>query len=272
MIPVTKPVIFTYLDSAQYLNDVYIYTKKTVPIFSLEYFAKRAGLASPSSLSMILRKKRKISFNSIFKISKALRHNEKERLYFEFLVFFNQTKKLEEKELYFLRLVDLSLTCPLAKKDRHLFEFFKNPLCEVFNNMKSLPDFEDSPHWFAKRLSSNIKLKLSETVCQFIDNTQGKQKDFSHSPFYFHLQTLKTLKQIHLYKEHVFQPEKQILENRVFDFKLPSNQQKELQIKIEKFFNELKIWSNEIQKKEQQNLIRISLQSFPLTQILKEKD
>lgn len=84
----------------EYLRDYYESKKREHSFYSFRLFSQKAGFASPNFFKLVIEGKRNLSKESTFKFSKALGHNKKEAEYFENLVFFNQSKTLEAKNLY----------------------------------------------------------------------------------------------------------------------------------------------------------------------------
>lgn len=96
---VLKP-IFEYMNYREYLDDVYRKKKSRGKFYSFRIFSQKAGFKSPNFLKLVITGERNLSKESVFKFSKALKHNKREAEYFENLVFFNQAKTLEEKNEY----------------------------------------------------------------------------------------------------------------------------------------------------------------------------
>jgi uncharacterized protein (TIGR02147 family) len=97
--------LFEYMNYRDYLRDSYGEKKRDHPFYSFRLFSQKAGFTSPNFLKLVIDAKRNLSKESVFKFSKALSHGKKEAEYFENLVFFNQSKTLEEKNAYLSKLM-----------------------------------------------------------------------------------------------------------------------------------------------------------------------
>src|SRR5664279_1428769 len=93
--------ITSYVDYREYLRDFFEQKKRELRFYSYRLFSQRAGLKSPNFLKLVIMGERNLSKQSVLKFARALGINKKETEYFENLIFFNQSKTLEEKN-YFL--------------------------------------------------------------------------------------------------------------------------------------------------------------------------
>ena len=103
--PSQKISVFDYTDYRAYLSDYYKFMKKHSRAFSYRYFAQRAKIKSSGFYKELVDGKRSLSRSLILKFSEALKHNKKEAEYFENMVYFNESKTIEEKRLYFKKMM-----------------------------------------------------------------------------------------------------------------------------------------------------------------------
>lgn len=96
--------VFSYTNYRTFLQDYYLDKKSDTPSFSYQTFAQVAGFNDKSSIYSIIKGKRNISVNVVYKLSKAMGLNRSESEYLEILVAFNQAKTKTEKNHYFERL------------------------------------------------------------------------------------------------------------------------------------------------------------------------
>jgi uncharacterized protein (TIGR02147 family) len=92
--------VFDYMNFRDYLRDYYTEKKAQQSYFSYRLFSEKAGFKSPNFLKLVIDGQRNLTKDSVFKFCKAMRLNKKECDYFENLVFFNQSKTLDEKNAY----------------------------------------------------------------------------------------------------------------------------------------------------------------------------
>src|SRR3954463_10305239 len=92
---IRRPIVFNYEDFRFFLKESFYYLK-TTSAFSYRKFNLEAGFTSPNYLKRVIDGDRNLSSSSIPKCAKALRLNQQENWFFENLVFFNQSKSVEE--------------------------------------------------------------------------------------------------------------------------------------------------------------------------------
>src|SRR5512133_3330344 len=90
--------LFDYADYREYLADYYEERKRNNPLFSYQLLADKARIKSKGFIYNIIKGKKILSKSNIFKLSKALDHNQHEAEYFEYCVAFNQTSDLMERK------------------------------------------------------------------------------------------------------------------------------------------------------------------------------
>ncbi len=103
-----KVDIFEYADFRVYLRDVYEFKKAIDKKFSHRYFAQKAGIKSTGFYSEVMQGKRNLTSALILKFSRALELREEEKIFFENMVLFNQSKTVDEKNRYFEKMVSIN--------------------------------------------------------------------------------------------------------------------------------------------------------------------
>lgn len=99
----TRPLVFDFLDYRQFLNEYCRFAKEENPLFSNRHFAAQAGLpvSNASLLSKVIAGKRNLTLDLRFKFGKAIGFSGEEFRYFDLLVQFNQTTRMEAKNHFF---------------------------------------------------------------------------------------------------------------------------------------------------------------------------
>jgi len=135
--------IFEFIDYRKFLGYYYEEQKKKTRFFSYRYFAKKAGINSPSFLKHVIDGKRRLTRSVIDKFCTALSLNAKECLYFRNLVFFNQAKTSEEKQEHYavLRSMAGGIKESVLKTDQ--YDYFANWYTPVIRELVCLRDFND---------------------------------------------------------------------------------------------------------------------------------
>ena len=141
-----KIIVFDYLDYRKLLKDLFDWYKKQNSGFSHRYFANKSGL-SIGFLKLVIDGKRNLTKKSLMKIAKGFELNDEEIVYFENLVFMNQSKKVSDKDYYYKNLIKNGDCVKSAKITKDQYKYFSNWYncvireLAVFNNSSLLnPD------------------------------------------------------------------------------------------------------------------------------------
>ncbi len=97
--------VYDYTDYRAYLADYYTFQKQKNKAFSYRYFARRASVKSSGFYKELVDGKRSLSRSLILKFSEALNLNKREAEYFENMVYFNESKTMDEKRLFFRKMM-----------------------------------------------------------------------------------------------------------------------------------------------------------------------
>ncbi|MDB5106528.1 MAG: hypothetical protein JWP91_4217 [Fibrobacteres bacterium] len=135
--------IYSYSDYRVFLKDFYDRQKAGRSRYSYRTMAESAGINSSPYFKFVIEGKRNLSKATIMKTVKALELDEREAEYFENLVFFNQAKTAEEKNIHFDRLISSrkAREFPLIKKDQ--LEYFREWHHCVVRELAVMADFGD---------------------------------------------------------------------------------------------------------------------------------
>jgi uncharacterized protein (TIGR02147 family) len=97
--------IFDYTDYRNYLADYYKDQKFHTTYFSYRFFARKAKISSIGLYKDVVDGKQSLSRRAIAKFSEAMGHSKREAEYFEAMVFFTDASTVEERKLYFERMM-----------------------------------------------------------------------------------------------------------------------------------------------------------------------
>jgi uncharacterized protein (TIGR02147 family) len=151
------PDVINYTNYRQYLSDTHAARKESDPRFSVRAFAKEAGFSSHTLLRYVLDGKRNLSKKSLLKLTLALKLPKDRAEYFENLVFFNQSKTLDEKDVYYQRLLKSGKPNGLKKLEASQFRIFNTWYHSAIREMLALGKFRNSPEWIAGQLQPKIE-------------------------------------------------------------------------------------------------------------------
>lgn len=156
----SKIAIFNYDNYRNYLKDIFEDYKNNYPFFSHRYFSKKAGFSSSNFALLVISGKRNLSKESVLKFSAFFKLNTNEHDYFENLVFFNQSKTLDEKNYYFTKISSQKKYKEVRKLEKLEFDYFNKWYIPVIREMIDLKNFKNDPEWISRKI--NPKIKLSE--------------------------------------------------------------------------------------------------------------
>ena len=151
-----EPDVLQYTNYRVYLRDYYEFKKKTVPAFSLRFFAEKAGLSSHAHLKLTIDGKRNITKNTVVKLIHGLGLQNQRATYFESLVFFNQAQTDADKQVYYAQLLKASPRSKLHKMEQAQFRIFREWHHSAILEMVALKDFRPIPDWISKRLGGLV--------------------------------------------------------------------------------------------------------------------
>lgn len=150
------PDILQYTNYRVFLHDYYAYKKLTSAVFSLRFFASKAGLSSHAHLKLVMDGKRNITKNTVVKLIQGLGFADERAQYFENLVFFNQAKTDKEKAFYYGKLIRSTPGSRLHKMDCAQFRIFTEWYHSVIREMVELVGFNPAPEWISRHLGGKI--------------------------------------------------------------------------------------------------------------------
>ena len=151
------PKVTDYLDYRSYLKDCFKNMKEAHPGFSIRGFARHPSLALNSSgfMTQLLQGKRNLSQQLRLKFAQAMKLENRDAEYFDFLVQFNQAKSLEEKNYFFALLSRYRGSRARTLLD-HQHRFFSHWYNTVIWNYFGLPNAKKHPAQIAKQLSGKV--------------------------------------------------------------------------------------------------------------------
>ena len=152
------PDILNYTDYRQFLLDYYHVQKQAIPRFSLRTFARMVNFRSHGLLKYLMEGKRNLSQKTLMKMSMGLGFNKEQGRYFENLVFFNQARTLEEKNIFYERLKRAPLKSTFRKLEASQLRIFETWWNTVIREMLNLKGFRKDPEWISARLIPKVEL------------------------------------------------------------------------------------------------------------------
>ncbi len=158
-----KPNIFEFLDYRAYLQAYYDAAKEHLPAFSYRYFARRAGLSSPSFLRHVMRGERNIG-TTAKNFADGLELNEEETRFFLLLVEFDQAETEREANQAFEKLSASRRFRNARRIDKAMFDYLSHWYYPAIREMVARTDFREDPAWIASQLTPAIEAEQAQTA------------------------------------------------------------------------------------------------------------
>jgi len=172
----TEISVFDYTDYRAYLADYYKFKKEHSRAFSYRYFAQKARIKSSGFYKELVDGKRSLSRSLIIKFSEALKHNKKEAEYFENMVYFNEGKSIEEKRLYFKKMM-ASYDSKAYRLLSDQYEYFSKWYYVAIRELISYIKFKDDYTRLANALNPSIRPDQAKKSVQILEKLNLIEKD-----------------------------------------------------------------------------------------------
>jgi uncharacterized protein (TIGR02147 family) len=147
--------IYEYIDYRKLLKDLYEDRKKQSPFFSYRYIAQKVGYSSAGFFVNVMRRKRNISSEFIFKFAQVFKLKRGETEYFELLVLFDQAKSHDQKRYYFEKILS-SKKSKIKVTDAQHYEFYSRWYYTAVRELLDIYKFDGNYDELAKRVSPPI--------------------------------------------------------------------------------------------------------------------
>lgn len=266
--------IYSYLEPASYLKDVWEEKKKNNPSFTIRAWAKSMGMKAHNPLYESIKGKRKIPKSYIPLLVNSLSLSPQEGLYFEALIDLQRAKKQEEKQYYSDRLNSLSPKEHITFFELESFRFFKDPTHFALLEMTELKDFKYDMKWIQKKLGVKKTLIEIERMIErlitlgFLQEEKGtiiRTQDHIFSQMDKHDEALKK------YHQTVMDYARKALSHQEIDdreyngvcFNIKKEHIKEIKAEIREFKNKL-IAKYEAPKGKAMSTYQLNIQLFNL--------
>lgn len=170
--------IFDYTDYRNYLRDYYNDQKSCNSYFSYRYFAGKAQISSIGLYKDIIEGKQSLSRRAITKFSKAMGHSKREAEFFEALVFFTDAESIEERKVYFERMI----SCHESKAriiETSRYEYYSKWYYSAIRALLSFHPFDGVDFAsLANKLSPQIKTEQAKKAIEVLVQLGMIRKNF----------------------------------------------------------------------------------------------
>lgn len=169
MTPVApKPDIFAYLDYRAFLKDAFEMRKARAPGLSYRSFAKHAGYSSPNFLQNVIQGERNLSSTYTIVTARAFKLNKQETEFFRDLVGYAQARSVDEKNLFYQKILANKRYATAKTLDKGQYEFFSHWYVPVVRELLTHPACEGAA-WIAERIFPRIKTSQVESARDLLE-------------------------------------------------------------------------------------------------------
>jgi len=168
--------IYDYTDYRLYLRDYYEEQKARNPAFSYRYFAKKAGFNSSGLYKDIVDGRTGITRSLVLRFSTAMKLTKKQEEYFETMVYFNEAKTVEEKKLYFERLLRY-YDSKAFRVDASQYEYYSKWYYIAVRELLAIGSFGDDYSAIAQALNPKIRTEQAQKAIEVLKRLGLIQKD-----------------------------------------------------------------------------------------------
>ena len=274
--------VFDYKNYRAFLRDWYTNEKTSRSTFSFRSFARKAGFKTSNFLMLVMNGKRNLTESSLNKFIIGLGLNKQDSEFFRNLIFFNQAKTNEEKDIYYQRMLLSKKYKKIKPIEGKQYEYYSKWYHPVIRELIASKEFDGTFEWLAKNVHPSITTSQAEKSVKLLEGlgfvkkvgaNKWKQTDTVIS-------TGPTLKSVIVHNYH-----KELIKlsmNMMDDDKLKNrdvsaitlgvrrSKMKEVIKKIREFRQEiLKLASTEDEPEE---VAQLNIQFFPVTKTSKEEE
>lgn len=118
--------LYFYSDYRSFLQDYFQEQKRLKEHFSHRFFARKAGLSSPSMILDVLKGRYNLTIRTLPRIVAGLGLKGKNARFFENLVWFNQSKDAVRKEHYYRQMVQLRVSAKFYRLHKDQYAYFEH--------------------------------------------------------------------------------------------------------------------------------------------------
>lgn len=148
--------VYAYLDYRAFLRDYYVAKKAANRGFSYRAFSKRAGVASPNYLKLVIDGKRSLSAKMAERFAHAAGLDKEASRYFVQLVGFNQAKTSSERAQYYGKLSGFRSYRQAHKLDIAHAAYYSDWYMPAIRELAAVAHFREDPEWIAEQLIPSI--------------------------------------------------------------------------------------------------------------------
>jgi uncharacterized protein (TIGR02147 family) len=173
--------VYEYLDYRAFLRDYYAAKKSASRGFSYRVFSKRAGVASPNYLKLVIEGARSLSAKMAARFALACGLDADAQRYFVHLVTFNQAKTSTERAQAYERLTSFQRYRQAHQLDLAHAAYYSDWFMPAIRELVASRHFREDAEWIADQLIPPISplqaQRALDTLCELgllVRNAQGE--------------------------------------------------------------------------------------------------
>ncbi len=148
--------VYAYLDYRAFLRDHYAAKKAASRAFSYRAFSKRAGVASPNYLKLVVEGKRSLSPKMAERFAHACALDPDSSRYFVHLVAFNQAKTSTERAQAYDKLTGFQSYRQAHKLEIAHAAYYSDWYMPAIRELAASRQFREDPEWIADQLVPKV--------------------------------------------------------------------------------------------------------------------
>ena len=168
--------VFDFTDYRLFMKAYYQFQKQKNPAFSHRYFALRAKVNSSGFYKNVMDGKRSLGRSLIVRFAEAMDLRKKESDYFENMVYFSEAKTVEEKRIYFERMMAVRKLDAYQVQSSQ-FEFYSKWYYSAIRELIGLIRFKDDYAVLGRSLDPPIRPDQAEKAIKILEGLRFIAKD-----------------------------------------------------------------------------------------------
>jgi uncharacterized protein (TIGR02147 family) len=273
--------VFSFSDHRSYLKSVLAAEKARHPGFKLQTLAERAGFRSPSTISMILNGRRRLTPAAAEKIAEALALQGRRRKFFMALVRLGAARNEDDRTLAREAIYELQGTFKQTLLDLRQYRFLSHWYYPVLYVMVGMKRVRWNPEWLAAKIGRGVSIEqIKVAIADMMGLNLIKHEGGVFAKGAIALNTADDIKGTAIFRYHrqmadlAAQSLELPFDEREFNgvtIALPKEQLKVVKNKIRAFRAELNEYLSRYEA-DGERIYQINFQIFPLTQDLNETE
>lgn len=145
--------------------------------FSYRAFARRAGFKSPNYIRQIIIGNKNLSHDGIHRLADAMELTQRQREFFENLVYLNQSSGSEQINYYMQKVFAYREFAAAHKIEKDQYEYFSKWYYVAIRELVALPDFKMNLFWIAKKLQPTITVAQAKEAVVLLQRLKMIKQD-----------------------------------------------------------------------------------------------